>query len=159
MSEAPSASNEPNLAGPLHVSGGCLCGAVRFTAMLKAAHADVCHCSKCQRWSAGPAFATQIDGEPTIEDASTITVYASSDWGQRHFCGRCGTNLFWRAPDYGYYGVSVGALDDVSALTFTKELFIDEKPALYAFAGERQRMTGPELEAFFASMAEAGKTT
>jgi hypothetical protein len=138
------------------LSGSCLCGAVSFTFTPKEPHADVCHCSMCRTWSSGPAFAIQSDGEPTIDGAENITAFKSSDWGNRHFCKTCGTNLFWTAPDYGYFGVSVGPLKDTSALTFTKQIFIDKKPALYTFADDTKNMTEAEVMAMFAAGRRGG---
>ena len=42
------------------------------------------------------------------------------------------------------------SFDDTPLFDFVAEIFIDEKPALYAFAGERPRLTGEE---FLARMA------
>jgi len=39
----------------------------------------------------------------------------------------------------------------LSSFTFAEEIFIDEKPALYAFAGERSRKTGAQVIAEFAA--------
>jgi len=36
------------------MSGGCLCGAVRFTATPENRNVGACHCGMCRRWSAGP---------------------------------------------------------------------------------------------------------
>ncbi|MEO1649590.1 MAG: GFA family protein [Pseudomonadota bacterium] len=135
-------------------TGRCLCGTVRFSFTPLHEHFDACHCSMCRRWSAGPALAIQADGEPDIEGKAAVIAYASSEWGERHFCGRCGTNLFWRAPDYGYYGVSVGAIDDIEGLAFTKEIFIDHKPGQYAFANDTVHMTEAEVAALFAGPAD-----
>ena len=36
------------------MSGGCLCGAVRFTAAPANHEVGACHCSMCRKWTAGP---------------------------------------------------------------------------------------------------------
>ena len=33
------------------ITGGCLCGAVRYTAEAEAASATVCHCRDCQKFT------------------------------------------------------------------------------------------------------------
>ena len=38
-------------------------------------------------------------------------------------------------------------LDDLESLTFTTEIFIDEKPTYYTFTGERIRGSGAEVMA------------
>ena len=39
---------------------------------------------------------------------------------------------------------------DEGALTFTTQVFIDEKPGYYNFANDTQNLTGPEIFAMFA---------
>lgn len=132
------------------VSGSCLCGAVKFRAVVKAPEMDVCHCSMCRRWSGG-AFMAVPCGEIEVADTTELGVYVSSEWGQREFCRACGSSLFWRMRDGSDSVVSLQALDDVSGLTFKAEIFVDEKPALYAFAGERPRLTRDEFLAHVAA--------
>jgi hypothetical protein len=138
------------------VAGGCLCGAVRFKAVVEAAEMGVCHCSMCRRWSGG-AFMAVPCIDMTIEDETELGVYPSSEWGQREFCKRCGSSLFWRLrQDNGHVAVALPALDAVEGLAFGEEIYIDEKPALYAFAGDRPRLTGAEFLARIAAQQEAG---
>jgi hypothetical protein len=41
------------------ITGGCLCGAVRYTAEAEAASATVCHCRDCQKFT-GSVFAALV---------------------------------------------------------------------------------------------------
>ena len=137
-------------------AGGCLCGAVRFRATLSALHADACHCGMCRRW-AGGSFMTAHCETLEIEDKSALGVYESSEWGQREFCKTCGSSLFWRMRgERGFAAVAVQTLDDLSGFEFTEEIFIDNKPALYAFAGDRPRLTGAEVIARAAAKRKEG---
>ena len=136
-------------------SGSCLCGAVRFTASLESGDAGVCHCSMCRRATAGPFFAIECGPSLAFEDETQLGVYRSSDWAERGFCRKCGTPLFWRLHDKSMSAVSVNAFDDPGALNFTSEVFIDDKPAYYAFAGERKRMTGAEVYEMYAAGKES----
>ncbi len=138
------------------LSGGCLCGAVRFTATPKNNEVGVCHCSMCRRWGAGPLFAIDCADTFKAESDDQLSVYASSDWGERGFCRTCGTSLFWKMKDKGMYIVSVDAFDDPGALTFSHEIFIDEKPNHYEFANQTQKMTGAEVFAMFAGEDKDG---
>jgi hypothetical protein len=135
-------------------SGGCLCGAVRFTAVPGSREFGACHCGMCRRWSAGPFFALECGDTVKVEDASNLGVYRSSEWAERCFCKICGTSLFYRLLDRNFYVVSVEALDDTSGFAFTSETFIDEKPASYEFANPTRKMTGPEV---FAAFGESGQ--
>jgi hypothetical protein len=121
------------------LSGGCLCGAVRFVAAPKETDFGVCHCSMCRRWSAGPFFALECGGTLQIENGE-----------ERCFCKVCGTPLFYRLVGKDFYAVSTEAFDDSSGFAFTSQIFIDEKPAYYEFANKTKTMTGAEVFAAFA---------
>ena len=139
-------------------TGGCLCGAVKLRATLKEAGFGACHCGICRRWSGGaPFFAVQADVEVT-QGADKATTYVSSEWAERAFCSVCGSNLWYRVtmpgPFEGAAHVAWGALDDISGMALTSEVFIDDKPEGYDLAGDRPRMTGEEL---FATVQAAGE--
>ncbi|MBN9469924.1 MULTISPECIES: GFA family protein [unclassified Bosea (in: a-proteobacteria)] len=143
------------MAASAPVSGGCLCGAIRFRAVPAKPEMDVCHCGMCRRWSGGVFMAVPC-GEVTIEDESRLGRYPSSDWAERQFCSVCGSSLFWRLRSgEGHVAVSLQSFDDLTPFTFLEEIFIDEKPGLYAFAGERPRLTGAEVMARFQAEQDA----
>lgn len=134
-------------------TGGCLCGAARFTAVLEKPEFGACHCGMCRKFSGG-AFLAAETREMRFEDDSAVALYKSSDWAERGFCRSCGSSLFYRmtasGPAQGVHHFAVGALDDLDGLTMTSEIFIDRKPNAYAFSGERLRMTETEVMAMFA---------
>jgi len=144
------------MATSTRLSGGCLCGAVRYTATPVKPEMDVCHCGMCRRWSGGVFMAVPC-ADVAVEDATQLGSYESSDWAQREFCRNCGTSLFWRLRDKkDHVAVAFQSFDETSSFTFVEEIFIDEKPPLYAFAGERPRLTGAEVLARFAAQQESG---
>ena len=132
------------------MSGHCLCGAIRFHATPKNLEMGACHCAMCRRWSGGVFMAVDCSGALKIEDESALGVYKSSQWGERCFCKTCGSSLFWRMQDGSHISVAVQAFDDAARFAFTSEIFIDEKPATYAFANSTKTMTGAEVFAAFA---------
>jgi hypothetical protein len=136
------------------VSGGCLCGAVRFSARLKDGNFGVCHCGMCRRWAAGPFFAVECEGAIEIADESNLGAYRSSDWAERCFCKKCGSVLFYRIVGKEFSVVSVEALDDRAGLTMASQIFIDDKPAYYDFANKTHNMTGAEVFAAFSGQAQ-----
>lgn len=127
------------------LSGGCLCGAVRFTAVPDSMEMGVCHCSMCRRWSGGTFMAVGCGTSVELEDEGAIGVYKSSSYGERVFCTTCGSTLFWRMQDGSHGSVSAQAFDDPSAFAFTVEIFVDEQPGNYAFANQTRKMTGAEV--------------
>jgi len=139
------------------LSGGCLCGAVRFTAAPKNRHIDTCHCGMCRKWTAGPMFTIDCSGTLKIEDETYLGVYRSSDWAERCFCRQCGTSLFYRLVGGDLIAVSAETLDNRSGYQFVMQIFVDEKPSYYDFANKTKSMTGPEVFAAFAAGQEQAK--
>jgi len=134
-------------------AGGCLCGAVRFTARLKSDTLGACHCGMCRKWSGGPLIAVQTEGI-TFGPTETLKTYASSAWAERGFCVACGSSVFYRltvpGSDPGHVHLAAGALDDLDGLSLTHEVFVDNRPEGYAFAGDLRGMTEAEVMAMFA---------
>ncbi|HEX6740833.1 MAG TPA: GFA family protein [Sphingomicrobium sp.] len=78
------------------LSGGCLCGAVRYR--LKSAPFDCgwCHCRTCQLYGGAPAmpFATVLRADfAWTAGESAVRWVESSSFGKRAFCGECGSPL------------------------------------------------------------------
>ena len=138
MSEAPT------------LSGGCLCGAVRFTAAPASHNYGICHCDMCRRWTAGPFMAIECGDTVKFESDADLALFASSAWAERGFCKKCGTSLFYKLAGKDEYIVSTEAFDDTSDFQLVSEIFIDEKPAHYSFANNTRKMTGAEAMAAFA---------
>lgn len=129
------------------VAGHCLCNAVTFTAQVYP-HVHVCHCGMCRRLCGGPAFALRAESiKFTGEDQ--IARYESSDWARRGFCKVCGGNLFYELREGGHTALLAGALDEQSAesagLFLHGEIFVDDKPPFYDFAGDHERLTGKQF--------------
>ena len=136
-------------------SGGCLCGAVRFTAAPKDHDVGACHCSMCRKWTAGPFMVLDCADTMKIENAANLGVYRSSEWAERCFCKNCGSALFYRLVGKEHYFVSAEAFDDRAGYVLASQVFIDEKPDYYGFANKTHDMTGAEVFAAFAP-PEAG---
>ncbi len=131
--------------------GSCLCGAVRFTAEGVDPHLHGCHCSMCRNWSGGPMLAVET-ASVTFEGEENIGRYDSSGWAERGFCRVCGSGLFYRLKEADRYILCMGCFDDQSVFKLVGEIYIDEKPPGYDFAGEHPRQTGEE---FMASMQQS----
>ncbi|NBA93883.1 GFA family protein [Pseudomonas sp. R5(2019)] len=129
--------------------GRCLCGAVTFTVELKHPTFSACHCSMCRQWAGGPAMAVDTETAPVYASEEHIKVFSSSDWAERGFCDTCGTHLFYRLKQGGFYSVPLGLLQGPENWTFDLQVYIDEKPAWYDFSNKTKTMTGAEVEAAF----------
>ncbi|KAA0970671.1 GFA family protein [Aureimonas fodinaquatilis] len=133
------------------LSGGCLCGNVRFSAVPEKLEMDVCHCSMCRKWSGGVFMAVPCGDSVEFVKSDTLETYKSSEWGERLFCRACGSSLFWRLQSPHQYVVAMHAFDDISQFHFAEEIFIDEKPAHYSFSNDTRKLTGAEVMAAFAA--------
>lgn len=131
------------------ISGQCLCGAVRYRADIASLNVHACHCSKCRRWTGGPALCLEHEGAVSFEGAEHIKVYRSSQWAERAFCAECGSNLYWRLQDTNHFAIAAGTLDDQSQMRFTRQIFVDEKPGYYDFANSTEMQTGEQVFAAF----------
>jgi hypothetical protein len=112
------------------LDGGCLCGRIRYRATPDHRDGYYCHCRMCQlafgntraaylnvrkselRWLAGPP-----------------NYYASSKIARRGFCNQCGTPLSFEFLDSERMDLSVGSLDDPSALKPTEHYAIESRVA------------------------------
>ena len=134
-------------------TGGCLCGGVRLTIDNPPAKVSVCHCSMCRRWTGGPLMALHPEKPLRLDKTDTLTWHRSSEWAERGFCSTCGTSLFYRivaTPDDVI--ATPGALDDQTMFSgLDVEIFIEEKPDFYDFAGDQRHMTGAEVIAEFSA--------
>ncbi len=134
------------------MDGQCLCGAVTVTAEPARAGLSACHCDMCRRWTSSALIAFEaVEGSVTAE--GPVRTFTSSDWAERAFCEVCGSNLWYRitapGPLHGQYQMAAG-LFDIGDMPIKLEVFIDRKPAGYAFAGERRQMTEAEVFALYA---------
>ncbi|MDX2099545.1 MAG: GFA family protein [Leptolyngbyaceae cyanobacterium bins.59] len=135
------------------MDGKCLCGAITVKAPNKT-HIDACHCGMCRRWGGGPALGISCGPEVQIEGQDKLKVFRSSDWGERAFCGECGTHLFYRLVPTGDYFLPAGLFQDGVEFEFTEQIFIDKKPSYYEFANQTVNLTEAEVFAKFASIAQ-----
>lgn len=138
--------------------GRCLCGAVRLVAHGMDREIGACHCKRCQRWSGSALMAVSVpEGGLEVEGRDAVATYVAPGRAERAFCRTCGSALWFRYLDrpHAPYDICVGILDDPSGLPLTHEIYFDEKPDGYAFAGEHRRETGAEREARRAREAQA----
>lgn len=100
------------------LSGGCLCGAIRYHLDGMPIDAGYCHCRFCQRANGAPvvAWATFVHDAFHL-DSGMPAVFASSTLAERGFCSRCGTQIFFRKRDNPQrIDITVASLDDPAAL-------------------------------------------
>ncbi len=92
------------------ITGGCLCGAVRYEASEEPIYVGYCHCRMCQK-AYGQTSAIMVGFEPRALrfTEGEPKYYKSSAWSERGFCAGCGSPLGMR--DEASHAVLVGTLD------------------------------------------------
>lgn len=133
----------------LDLTGRCMCGVVKIVATAKKPSVAACHCDMCRRWSAGPFMAVNCQSV-SFEGSENIGRIRSSDWAERGFCSKCGSNLFYHLVESSDYQISAGLFDDQSMLRMSLQVFTDRKPQYYEFSDETKMMTAAEVIAAFA---------
>lgn len=102
-------------AGEPPITGGCLCGAVRFEVSEPFVSSNYCHCTRCQRRT-GTAASINARAKPgtfrVIAGEDRIRSWRPPEGAEKFFCGDCGSALFSRSgPGGESYGVRLGTLD------------------------------------------------
>lgn len=113
---------------PDQISGGCLCGAVRYTATGEPRFAAHCHCRDCQKAHGGghasgclvPRESVTLTGEVKFYDSKG----GSGKTISRGFCPECGSPVLAKVeimPDIAI--LAAGTMDDPSAFRPTMNIF------------------------------------
>lgn len=176
-------------------SGSCACGAVQYTihhdqddddkSNISGTTSDphkalaICHCTTCQAWSGGMFVYIEVKAENVTlleKHKEFLTLWQSSEYGERAFCKICGSSVYCRitapGPMEGIHHFGAGTLHEKSfwnhgsthgtssspeasshrKIQVTKEFFVDRKPHAYAFHEDNtsQKMTSTEFFALFA---------
>lgn len=85
----------------LPITGGCLCGGVRWEITAPLEFASYCHCTRCQRrtGSAASASARIVPGSMrVISGQDLIKAYRPPDGFAKVFCSNCGGALWSQSP-------------------------------------------------------------
>ena len=97
------------------VTGGCVCGAVRYEARAYLGEAYYCHCRICRKSSGAPAeIGVFVEPGSLRFTSGQPTFFQSSPHGERGFCAACGSRLMWKHVGEAhpeYTSVAVGSLD------------------------------------------------
>jgi len=122
----------------VNISGGCLCGAVRYRSTASPITTRVCWCRVCQYIGAGSGtvntcFRTEtfsVEGE--LRDYRSIA--ESGNIMHRRFCPTCGTHLFSEAESRPHLVfVRVGTLDDPEAVRPAMTIWTSAAPEWACF--------------------------
>jgi hypothetical protein len=136
--------SQEDVSSPIRVSGGCLCGAVRFEIRGPLRPVVACHCTMCRRSSGHFAAFTATRSEALVLiESEGLRWYRSSATARRGFCGVCGSSLFWE-PDSGErVSIAAGTLDLPTGLETVVHVFVGDAGDYYGIdEGLPQRADG-----------------
>ena len=104
------------------LTGGCLCGQVRFEVTGPPYRVGLCHCFDCRKHHGALFHASAIFPQEAVTVTGETGAYAG-----RHFCPRCGSSVFSRSDDE--IEVNLGSLDETDRFQPTYELWTIRREA------------------------------
>jgi len=135
---------------PTPVTGGCLCGRVRYRAEVFLHNGYICHCTICQRSTGQPAEITVLIKAGTLRyQGEEPKYYQSSPDGKRGFCGECGSRLVWQAlreEDDWLTNVTVGSLDRPNEARMTRHICADTQLDWYDPCADLPKLVADEAD-------------
>lgn len=130
----------------MKLTGGCHCGAIRYEVEGEPLTHALCHCSDCRRHAGAPMVGWTMYPETALSvTKGAAKVYVSSASVRRHFCGDCGTGLFYRNADMlpGIVDIQSATYDDPAAVPARIQIQVAERIGWMGHAHEL-----PQFERF-----------
>ncbi len=79
------------------VTGGCLCGEIRYRIIEPALDTNFCHCRVCQKFSGAPVTVGSTYRSGAVQfTMGEPRYFKSSPFAERGFCANCGSSLTYR---------------------------------------------------------------
>jgi len=120
--------------GFMPITGGCLCGALRYDALAEPVYAGLCYCADCRKAS-GSGFIPFMgfraaDLVITGRTSQSHVPSFSGTTATRNNCAECGSLVFGgvhgKSDEHTIYA---GSLDDPARFVPTVALFVRDRPA------------------------------
>lgn len=122
----------------MSITGGCLCGAVRYEISAQPIMARMCYCRVCQYLACGNAAVNAAFPSAAVTLTGTLKDYVSTaDSGtemHRRFCPECGVHVTTAAAIRPHIlMIRAGTLDDPNIITPTAAIWVDSAPRWTCF--------------------------
>ena len=113
------------------LTGGCLCGAVRYETSGESFKVIHCHCQSCRKHNGAPVVTLAgFKADQVAFSGPERSIYESSPGVGRAFCGACGTPLTWEGQS-----ADRGPIVEIHISTFdTPDVLV---PSVHSFYPER----------------------
>lgn len=111
------------------LTGGCLCGSVRYETEAPVSDATFCHCRSCRRASGAVAlpWLTVSRGALRWTGGTAPASHSSSPGVTRQFCARCGTPLTYASTaSPATLDLTLGSLDAPEHLAPTDHIWMQD---------------------------------
>ena len=110
------------------MTGGCLCGAIRYELKAQPLFSGFCHCRDCQRSTGTGHCCYMIFGRADVTMSGAGRGYetraANGNPSIRYFCETCGSQVYGSGPpDDPRLSIYAGTLDDPSVFQPTDAIF------------------------------------
>ena len=132
------------------LTGGCLCGAIRYTVSVPVSELRACHCTQCQKstGTAGTVNAVLPSEAFKITQGKPRRYDAKADSGRtlyRFFCGDCGSPIYsQRATAPERVVVRAGTFDDSGDMKITANIWTKSaRPWAHIDPGSQQHPAQP----------------
>jgi hypothetical protein len=114
------------------ITGGCVCGEVRYECAAAPLMMLKCHCRDCQQISGGPYVAVVVVPlrafkitKGTLQHFATPSHHGGHN--KRGFCAKCGSRLTGAEnPERGIIGLTASSLDDPGLFRPAMDIFVAE---------------------------------
>jgi hypothetical protein len=115
------------------ITGGCLCGAVRYEVDGKLRDIITCHCEQCRR-SSGHFVAATACRRPHFKllRQDCLQWYSAVPGYRRGFCNVCGSSLFFEEVGGERISIAAGSLDAPQGLLIAAQIYTAEAGDYYA---------------------------
>jgi hypothetical protein len=114
------------------ITGGCLCGRVRYEVRGELRNVIACHCIQCRRTSGHFVAATACRRHAfNLSKGETLKWYVAVPGYRRGFCSECGSSLFFEEEGGERVSIAAGSLDEPQGLAIAAHLFASEAGDYY----------------------------
>jgi hypothetical protein len=138
------------------ISGGCLCGGVRYEIAAVVGPFELCHCTRCRK-ATGSAFVAGLGvataGFRLLAGAEIVRRYEAPvvehPPGYRTaFCGRCGSPVPDPPAGAAWFEIPAGTLDGDPEISPDRHIFVEHRPAWSPARGGIPELTKRDVIAF-----------